>query len=356
MKGKRLRALLMALAMLMTLCGCGSGQTGGEPEQTRIVADSAGRAVEVPEKIEKVAVTGPMAQMLVFALCPEKLVGVSAAWDTAAREYLDAAYYDLPVLGQLYGGHGQLNPETLLQSGAQVVIDIGEPGDAVAKDMDALSEQMGIPFFHISAALDTFGNACRMLGELLGMPEEAEALAVYCENAYARSTAIAREAEKVRAIYVTGDKGLHVIAKGSYHAQVLDMLTDNVAVVDEPSAKGTGNEVDMEQILAWAPDVILFAPGSIYETVAEDPNWKTLPAIANGTYYEVPAAPCNWMGFPPSVQRLLGMMWLETLLYPDAADFDLKAEVQTYFALFYHCCLTDAQYDALMKNSIDRKK
>ena len=80
----------------------------------------------------------------------------------------------------------------------------------------------------------------------------------------------------------------------------------------------------------------------------------TVSAIRSGRYYEVPAAPYNWMGFPPSVQRLLGMMWMETLLYPDAVDFDLKTEVQTYFDLFYHCQLTDAQYEALVANSIGK--
>ena len=60
----------------------------------------------------------------------------------------------------------------------------------------------------------------------------------------------------------------------------------------------------------------------------------------------------NWMGFPPSVQRMLGMMWMAKLLYPDAADYDLQAEVTEYFKLFYHTDLTDEAYNALVANSI----
>ena len=56
--------------------------------------------------------------------------------------------------------------------------------------------------------------------------------------------------------------------------------------------------------------------------------------------------PYNWMGFPPSVQRYLGMLWMAKLLYPDAADYDLQAEVTEYFDLFYHCALTGEQYEA----------
>ena len=77
-----------------------------------------------------------------------------------------------------------------------------------------------------------------------------------------RTTEIAGKATKANLLYISGDKGLNVIAKGSYHAEILDQLSNNLAVVDQPSSKGTGNEVDMEQILKWNPDVILFAPGS----------------------------------------------------------------------------------------------
>ena len=71
--------------------------------------------------------------------------------------------------------------------------------------------------------------------------------------------------------------------------------------------------------------MILFAPGSVYATVGEDPAWQGVNAIKNGTYYEVPIGPYNWMGFPPSVQRMLGMMWMAKLLYPETADYDLQA-------------------------------
>ena len=158
--------------------------------------------------------------------------------------------------------------------------------------------------------------------------------------------------DKANILYITGDEGLNVIAQGSYHAEVIDMLANNLAVVDEPSSKGTGNEVDMEQILNWNPDVILFAPDSIYDTVADNENWQTITAIKEGKYYEVPFGPYNWMGFPPSVQRLLGMQWMAAVLYPDAADYDLYEAASAYFELFYHCELTEAQFAALTAHSV----
>ena len=357
-KTQRLLALLLALVMTLSLAACGAQSAPTEDEntapETRVFTDSVGREVTVPVQIDRIAVSGPMAQIVLFALCPDKLVGISNAWDESAAQYLDTEYYNLPLLGQLYGGKGELNLETLLESGAQVVIDVGEAKGSIVEDLDALQEQTTIPFVHIDAALATMDETYTLLGDLLGMPDEAKALADYCRSTYDRALTIADSVEKANLLYVTGDAGLNVIAQGSYHAEVIDLLSNNLAVVDDPSSKGTGNEVDMEQILNWNPDVILFAPDSIYDTVAEDAAWQGVTAIQNGAYYEVPMGPYNWMGFPPSVQRLLGMLWMAKVLYSEAADYDLYTEAAEYFKLFYHCDLTQEQYDALVANSLGR--
>ena len=49
---------------------------------------------------------------------------------------------------------------------------------------------------------------------------------------------------------------------------------------------------------------------------------------------------------------LTGLVFGAQLLYPDTAQYDLYTEVAEYFKLFYHCDLTQAQYDALVANSI----
>ena len=317
----------------------------------REFVDSTGRTVLVPDEIEKVAVSGPLTQIVLFALCPEKFVGISNAWDKTAEKYLPAEYYDLPLLGQLYGGKGELNLEALLASGAQVVLDVGEAKKSIKEDMDGLQEQTGIPFIHIDAYTASMGDTYRMLGELLGNEEKAHMLGAYCDDIYARMTDLADKVEKVDMLYITGE-GHNVIAQGSYHAEIIDMLANNLAVVDEPSSKGTGNEVDMEQILAWDPDFIIFSPDSVYGLVADDPVWQTLQAVQNGNYVEVPFGPYNWMGFPPSVQRYLGMLWMGAVLYPDAVDYDLFEEVRNYYDMFYHCELNEEQFNELMENSL----
>ena len=355
---KKMLSILLAVMMIATLALTGCGQNNDPtptPEEptTRTFTDSLGREVTLPTNLTKIAVSGPLAQIVVFAIAPEMMVGIANGWADEAKGLIPDEYYNLPELGQLYGGKGELNLETLLQSGAEVVIDVGERKDGMTEDLDALQEQTGIPFVHVDCYTGSMGDTYRALGALLGnKDDEAKALSEYCDKIYNRTNEIANSVEKVNLLYCLGDKGENVIAQGSYHAEVIDLLSNNLAVVDSPSSKGSGNEVDMEQILKWNPDVILFAPGSIYATVGEDATWQGVNAIKNGNYYEVPVGPYNWMGFPPSVQRMLGMMWMAKILYPEAADYDLYTEVAEYFQLFYHTTLSEDAYNALVANSI----
>ena len=351
-----LLAVMMIAALALTGCGQNTEPQTNEQPTTRTFTDSLGREVTLPTDLTKIAISGPLAQIVVFAIAPEMMVGIANEWSQEAKDLIPGEYYTLPLLGQLYGGKGELNLETLLQSGAQVVIDVGEQKDGMADDLNALQEQTGIPFVHIDCYTATMGDTYRALGTLLGKETEGNALAEYCDGILTRTKEIAGSVEKANLLYCLGDKGQNVIAQGSYHAEVIDLLSNNLAVVESPSSKGSGNEVDLEQILAWNPDVILFAPDSIYETVGDDAAWQNVTAIKEGNYYEVPNGPYNWMGFPPSVQRLLGMMWMAKILYPEAADYDLYPAVAEYFKLFYHTELTEEQFNALTAHSVVTEK
>ena len=159
----------------------------------------------------------------------------------------------------------------------------------------------------------------------------------------------------MRALYVMGGDGLKAVARGSYHGELLDLLADNVAVVDNPASKGTGNEVTMEQIMLWDPDFVLFAPDSIYDTVTETQPWNQVSAIVSGAYVRVPDAPMNWMGMPPSVQRYLGLIWLTAELYPEYSNYDVTGEIMEFYRLFFGCTLTEAQVEAITDGAFLRR-
>lgn len=346
---------ILSIFLIIILClATGCGARNKSSKETKMFIDSLGREISVPEKPEKIAVTGPFAQIIVFALAPDKLVGTATKWDQNAKGYIDEKYLSLPCIGQLQGGKGDLNLETLMMSGAELIIDIGDQGEYIKEELDDIQNQTGIPCVHINYEAKSAGQTYRMLGELLNMQSKGEELAKYCEEVYNRTKEISEKVKKEKLLYIVGEEGLNVIAKDSYHSEIIDLLSDNVAKVDNPTSKGTGNEVDMEQILTWNPDVILVSPNTIYDSMATDPMWQQVNAIKNKTYYEVPEGPYNWMGFPPSVQRLLGMNWMAKILYPEEASFDLYEETSEFYKLFFHCDLTKEQYNTLIENSITK--
>lgn len=345
--------ILLMLTMVLSLASC-QGNANQSGEKTIAFVDSAGRTVNLPQKIERIAPSGALSQIVLFSLAPDKLVGLTGKWTNDAELYIDKKYLELPVLGQFYAT-GDLNLEVLAATKPQVIIDIGEKKPTTVEDMDKIMNQVGIPTIFIEATTKTMPQAYEKLGELLGMKKEAKTLSAYCEEIYAKTQKTMEkigEGGKAKILYCLGVSGQNIIAKGSFHGEIIDLLTNNVGVVENVSGKGNGNEVSMEQIIQWNPDYIIFAPGSIYATVKDDAVWKNLKAIQSGNYYEVPFGPYNWLGFPPSVNRYMGMIWLGELLYPEQFNYDLYQEAKRHYQLFYHSELTKEMYDKLTKNAL----
>lgn len=355
---KKMTVMFLILSLL--LCGCGATAQAPEAdtlETLREFTDSTGRTVSLPVQIETIAISGPLSQIYILPLAGDMLVGVSNAYTEDAAPYLPSYIWEKTEIGQLYGGKGEMDLEALLAADPDVVIDIGEPKKTTADDLTALTEQTGIPFIHIDATVATAGDAYRTLGKLLNREEKAEELASWCEKTYAMMTAMMERVDAANArkslLYCLGDKGVNVIAEGSFHAETINMMGRNLAVLEEVVSSGAGNEVDLEQILVWNPDVILFAPDSCYEEIAGSAQWQSIDAVREGRFYKTPTGPYGWLSSPPAVQRYLGMLWLGKLLYPEYTEYDLQEEVTAYYKLFYDCDLTDVMYWDLMADAQD---
>ncbi|WP_041667997.1 ABC transporter substrate-binding protein [Acetobacterium woodii] len=355
--GKWLLGVVLICAMLISglATGCTTQKTEkADSNETVSFTDSAGRTVEIPKNIERIAPSGALAQQILLTVAPDKLVGLSGKITDSQAKYLGDEYAALPVFGQFYGS-GDLNMEALAAAKPQVVIDIGEPKKTVVEDMDGIQEQIGIPTIFIEAKMDTMDQAYKTLGEILGVEDQGNKLSEYCAGVYKDVTekmATIPEDQRVSFAYLQGDAGLDAIAKGSYHAEVMDMIGNNVVAIDNPTSKGTGDTISQEQLAQWNPSVIIFGPNSIYATASSDPFFATMSAIQTNKYYEVPNNPYNWMGMPPSVNRYLGMQWMANMLYPDVFKYDMYKVTKEYYDLFYHYDLSQADYQELTKNAI----
>lgn len=368
---------LLSLCLAVTLClgilsGCGgsavpsatpaptvapaSTQTVGSAHAgTWTFTDSLGRTAQFEGEITRVAPSGSLAQQCIFALEPEVIVGLSSELSKGEAAYLPDSFAKLPVFGTFYGKKANFNQESVLSAAPQVIIDMGERKKNIEEDLDALQEQLGIPVVFIETPLAKMDAAMQTLGELLDRPEQAEKLAAYCastiQDAQERAATIPPNQRKT-AYYGLMDNGLTTVATANIHAEVIDLVGGiNVVPAD---AGGSFIETNMEQVLNWAPQVILLAPNTVYSTVGSDPLWENLSAIQSKQYYEIPYGPYSWMDQPPAANRLIGIKWLGNLLYPDVFSYDMAKEAMEFYSLFYHVELSETDAKALMEHSTYR--
>ena len=332
-----------------------AGDKAAQAEGTRIITDSAGREVEIPSEITKIAPSGPLAQIVLYTVSPDKLAGLAADFSDEAKQYIDEKYWGLPKFGQFYGKNASLNMEALIAEAPDVIIDIGEAKKTVKEDMDALQEQLNIPVIFVEATLPTMADAYEMLGDITGEKEQAGKLADYCRaeigKADQNAAAIA-DADRKSVYFGLGDDGLHTNAKGSIHADVIDRIGAVNAADVEAVSSGGGSEVSFEQVLLWNPDLVIVDSQKLYDTLTTDPMWQELDAVKNGKIFKIPTAPYSYMSSPPSVNRMIGIEWLGNLVYPDLYSSNIREEVKNFYQLFYHIDVTDEQLDTILKDAV----
>ena len=353
---KTVAKILMVLVLLsstaVTFCSAA--------EETRTFVDDVGREITLPIKIDAVSPSGPLAQIVLYSLDQDLFVSVSSEFTDAQAKYIDPRLLTLPVTGQFYGSKAStMNPESIMELNKQlnidVVLDIGEAKQTMKPDLDDIQSKTGVAFAFVTQnKLEDIPGSYVKLGELLSRPERGQELSDYVSTLLAEfdtgMTTIGDDKKSL--IYVTAIDGnsVSMIGEGSYHAEVIDYVANNLAK-STASGSGTGDEYTMEDILQLNPDYIIvgYVDGhTYYNTIMTDPMWRSLSAVKNGNIYEAPYGPYNWMGGPPSIQRLLSMVWLGNLMYPDVFDYNIDERVKEFYSLFFKYDLTDAELDDLM--------
>lgn len=352
---KRIVCLILVVAMLLpALTGCGQYVESDEPKEMRTFTDSVGREVEIPVEVDSIAPVGPWAQLILYTLCPNKLVGYGTALTRKQKNFMDEKYWDLPVFGHYYGKNGDMNYEALIAAKPDFIIDIGDIQENIVSDMDGLQEQTGIPVIFIENTIANTPEMYTLLGEATGDEEQAATLADYAQETLDMATNNREQItdeDRVSMLYGQGEYGLQTAGAGGIHAQVLELVgVENVAVLETVSSEGR-DEVSIEQVLLWNPDIVILAPDSNYSDIFKDATWADVSAVKNGKVYEIPGSPYNWIDQPPSVQSLLGIRWLGNLAYPELYDFDMVQETITFFDLFFHYDLSEDEARDLMANS-----
>src|SRR5215470_11092813 len=89
------------------------------------VTDSAGRAVAVPARVERVFPAGPPAAILLYTLAPELLLGWPRANRAEECAFMLPDICTRPEVGRLTGRGNTANLESVLALKPDLILDVG---------------------------------------------------------------------------------------------------------------------------------------------------------------------------------------------------------------------------------------
>ena len=341
---KKMLAALLALVMLFAMAVSASAEATPE---TRIVTDVWNREVEIPYEVKSIVCLGSMGPRFAAYLdVVDMMVGAedSDIEKMSVRYDYSPVYHEqlkeLPSVGA-GGGSGDNNgyAEAIIQAQPDVII-AGFNEDAA----DELQAQTGIPVvsvrYRTQGFIDEgFHRAMRVFAEVVGAQERCEEVLAYvdaCKADLNDRTKDIPDSDKLRAytgaVTFNGRHGfaftyVNFPAFTAVNAlNVADVLLEERTgeAAAEAAASGKayigndGFEVDLEQIIAWDPDIIFLDPGNmdlVNDEYANNPGFfDSLRAVQEGQVYTMPST--NAAG-PNVTYLLINAHYAGLTLYPE---------------------------------------
>lgn len=355
MKKKFMALFLPALIVIA------SAAWGGSTGQTYTITDTAGRHVDLPWPLKRI-VTGPVVMPnLIFAVdgSGEKLVGMhpmsKSAWQHSVLSVM-APEMEKAETGFVQGGF-KMNIEEVIKLKPDVVFQVSFEGG----DVEQL-EKVGIPVIVTHEGLNDLDEYLvehiRLVGRVLR--KEARAAELIDDFNAAKETIAARvaaipEKDRPRALILFNAEKLMATGTGSF-ANFWLKTTGAVNVAEDIKTSPRGSTVNMEQIIAWNPEVIYITnfcptqPEDLIENRLSGQDWRGIDAVENGRVYKIPLGEYRW--YPPSGDAGLMLKWMARKNHPDIfKDYDIKEEIKKHFLKVYHFQLTGPQVDRILKPS-----
>lgn len=314
--------------------------------------DAGGRTITIPDKVDRVVAAGPPAEVLIYMLAPEKLAGWVRPKSDTDKDLLMTKTANLPVLGRLTGTGGEANIAAIRKAKPDLIIDVGDVGPSYVALADKVQKETGIPYVLIDGHFANTQNALRQIGDLLDVTDRADKLATYADQRFDElSTALdlVPKNSRTRIYYGRGADGLETGAAGAINMEFIDMLgAVNVAA---DAGKGGLTKVSVKQVAAWNPDIVILEDPAAFAAVGKDPAWASIKAVKAGKVYRAPDKPFGWLDSPPSANRLMGLIWLEGILYPKQFDSDVPAKARDFYDEFYQVDLWDEELNELFEGT-----
>ncbi len=178
----------------------------------------------------------------------------------------------------------------------------------------------------------------------MGEAERAEKITAFLDAQLENAQTLLKDtAERPSVLFLGGSSPLSVAPAAMIQTSLIEAGGGINAV---SGVEGTGSfiEVNIEQIVAWNPDVIWFPAYSDYtaEDLINDPAWSSINASKNQKVFEFPSLLEPWD--QPTAAVALGVDYALYSLHPDLYDMDsLMQDVNEFYALVYGKTFTKEQ-------------
>lgn len=250
-----------------------------------------------------VVAAGQPAALLIWAVARERLAGWPRRPADDCLATLPATASDLPQLGSLSGTGPAANLEAIAALSPSRVIDYGDLDPNFQALAERMRSRLGVEWTLIDGALRNIPEALRQAARLLGTASAVEPLAVQAAETL---SAWAKAPAGPSFYYARGNDGLETGFTGALATEVLEGAGwANVAVGGQDIGR-----VTREQVAAWDPEAIVTLSPGFAETMRSDPVWAWRRDNTRRRLLLMPDVPFGWVDRPPSVNRLLGCLWL----------------------------------------------
>jgi iron complex transport system substrate-binding protein len=310
--------------------------------------DDAGRRVTLPDRVERVFAAGGPSSVLVFAVAPDKLIGWTRAFRANEAQWVAPKYAQLPELGRLTGRGNTANVEVVLREKPDLIVDVGSTAETFRSLADRVQSQTGIPYVLLDGRLETTPQQLEKIGTIVGAPERGRELGAHArrliEGLRAKIGAIPAD-KRPRVYYARGAQGLTTGLGGSINVEMIEFLGARNVAGGERGGLATAG---LEQVVLWDPEIIVTNDPNFYREVWKLPVWNSVTAVRKKRVYLSPHLPFGWFDYPPGANRLIGLLWLAEILYPETFRHDLPRETAEFYRLFYHQAPSADQLEKLL--------
>lgn len=310
---------------------------------TKVIKDVDGQEVTVPVTPERVANLWHANNQVILTLGGAPKLSATTHYVTTIP-WFRQVYPDITKVPAPIAANNDLNMEALLATKPDVVLVSSEKQAEAVRQAGLTAVRVG--FSDMNGLMQTVNLTAEVLGTQ-GAYERAQKYNAYMQKNLKLIEERLKDlpdSERPKVMHIgSGTKVQNVSGSGIVIDEWIKIAGGQNVAADQKGMK----DVSMEQITAYAPEVIIIggdASAKGVQTIQSDAAWKDVPAVKNNKVIRNPYGTFNWDRY--STEEALQVLWAAKTLHPQKfTDVDMVKETQEFYSTFFGYSLSadDAQ-------------